>query len=77
MFKIKDLIIELSQMNKALNVLLLGLLFCNTGYAESYYFKECKISNAVTGNYIINFQKNVIEVELKVIDGSVQNFFDK
>ena len=64
-------------MNKALNVLLLGLLFCNTGYAESYYFKECKISNAVTGNYIINFQKNVIEVELKAIDGSVQNFFDK
>lgn len=64
-------------MNKALNILLLGLLFCNTGYAESYYFKECKISNAVTGNYIINFQKNVIEVELKAIDGNVQNFFDK
>ena len=24
-----------------------------------------------------NFQKNVIEVELKAIDGNVQNFFDK
>ncbi len=64
-------------MKKTLTIFLLGLLFCNIGFAESYYFKGCKISNAVTGNYIINLQKNVIEVELKAIDGKVQNFFDK
>ena len=42
-----------------------------------YYFKSCRISNAVTGNYIINFEENVIEVELKASDGRVQNFSDK
>ena len=45
--------------------------------AESYYFKGCKISNAITGNYIINLKKNVIEVELIAIDGKVQNFYDE
>ena len=64
-------------MKKFLIIFFLGLLFCNTGFAESYYFKECKISNAVTGNYIINLKKNIIEVELIAIDGKVQNFFDE
>ena len=56
---------------------MLGLLFCSTSFAESYYFKGCKLSNAVSGDYIINFDKNVIEVNLKAIDGAVQNFSDK
>ena len=64
-------------MKKILILPLLVLLFCSTSFAESYYFKKCKISNAVTGNYIINIEKNVIEVELKAIDGYVQNFIDK
>ena len=55
----------------------LWMFFCNTSVAESYYFKECKISNAVTANYIINLDKNIIEVVLKAIDGNVQNFSDK
>ena len=54
-----------------------SLLFCNTGFAESYYFKECKISNAVTGDYIINLDKKIINVTLKAMDGNVQNFSDK
>ena len=64
-------------MKKILILLPLWLLFCNTSLAESYYFKECKISNVVIGNYIINLDKNVIEVVLKTIDGNVQNFSDK
>ena len=64
-------------MKKVLFTIFLGLLFSNFSYAESYYFKNCKLSNAVTGNYVINIQKNVIEVELKRTDGVTQNFSDK
>jgi len=58
-------------------MLSLSLLFCNTSFAELYFFNECKLSNAVTGNYTINIEKNVIEVTLKTVDGKVQNFTDK
>ena len=64
-------------MKKTLIMLSLSLLFCNTSFAELYFFNECKISNAVTGNYTINIEKNVIEVTLKTVDGKVQNFTDK
>ena len=64
-------------MKKNFIILFLSLLFCDTAFSESYHFKQCKISNAVMGNYIINVEKNVIEVELKTIDGNVQNFSDK
>ena len=64
-------------MKKTLIMLSLGLLFCNTSFAELYFFNECKISNAVTGNYTINIEKNVIEVTLKTVDGKIQNFTDK
>ena len=64
-------------MKKFLIIFFLSLLLCNTGFAESYFFKECKINDAVTGNYIINLEKNIIEVELKSQDGVVQNFSDK
>ena len=50
-------------MKKVLVVVFLSLMLCKAGFAESYYFKECKISNAVIGNYTINLQKNIIEVE--------------
>ena len=29
-------------MKKSIAVLLLSFLFCNAGYTESYYFKDCK-----------------------------------
>ena len=64
-------------MKKALTILLLSFLFCNTSVAESYFFKGCKISNTVSGNYIINVKKNIIEVELKNETGLIQNFSDK
>ena len=56
---------------------ILGFLLSNGAYAESYFFKNCKLSNAVTGSYIINLQKNIIEVELTRNDGVTQNFEDK
>ena len=69
--------VELLYMKRFLIIFFLSLLLCNTGFAESYFFKECKINDAVTGNYIINLKKNIIEVELKSQDGVVQNFSDK
>ena len=64
-------------MKKIFFAILLTFLFSNNGKAEPYFFKKCQLSNAVVGNYIINLQKNVIEVELKRQDGVVQNFSDK
>ena len=64
-------------MKKIFFAFILVFLCSNNAYAESYFFKNCKLSNAVVGNYIINLEKNVIEVELKRQDGVVQNFADK
>ena len=76
-FKIKNLTIKSACVKKILTTLLLSLLICNISFAESYYFKACKLSNAVVGNYVINFDKNVIEVNLQALDGKIQNFSDK
>ena len=64
-------------MKRTLTTLLLGLLISNVVLAESYYFKGCKLSNVASGDYIINFDKKVIEVTLMATDGRVQKFFDK
>jgi len=64
-------------MRKLFFIILLNAFFGNIVYAESYYFKGCKLSNAVLGEYVINIDKKVIEVTLKSIDGRVQNFSDK
>jgi len=64
-------------MKKNLLIILLILLFSNTSFAESFFFKNCKISNLVIGNYTIDIEKNLINVELKAKDGQVQNFSDE
>ena len=64
-------------MKKIFVFLLFSSLFCNSTLAESYFFKECKLSNAVLGSYIIDLKNNVIQVNLKSIDGKTQNFSDK
>jgi len=56
--------------------MLLSLMFCNIGFAESYYFKECKLSERVSGNYLVDFEKNLINVTLKATDGTVQQYTD-
>ena len=58
-------------------IILVSTLLSNTSFADMYFFKECKISNAVMGSYIIDLKKNIIEVELKTADGATQNFSDK
>ena len=63
-------------MKKIVVWLFLYLFFSNTSLSESYYFKECKISNVVKADYIIDLNKNVINVNLKAIDGKTQNFSD-
>ena len=64
-------------MKKTLIILLLSLLCSNTVFAESYYFKGCKLSNVATGDYIINIDKKVVEATLMAADGRVQKFSDK
>ncbi len=63
-------------MKKIFFILFLVFFNSNYGFAESYYFKNCKISNVVSGSYTINIKKNTIEVELKSADGNIQNFSD-
>ena len=58
-------------------MLSLNFLFCNVVFAESYFFKGCKISNAVTAEYNINVDLKVVQVTLRALDGKVQNFTDK
>ncbi len=53
------------------------MLLSDSSFAESYYFKECKLSNAVSADYVINIDKNVIQVNLRSLDGATQNFSDK
>ena len=64
-------------MKKVPLIIFLSLLLCNTGFAESYYFNKCKLSENASGDYLIDFDKNVIKVTLKTIDGIVQELTDK
>tara|TARA_Y100000590_G_scaffold455200_3_gene603371 strand:+ start:2393 stop:3175 length:783 start_codon:yes stop_codon:yes gene_type:complete len=64
-------------MKKVFFIFLFILYFCNPGLAETYYFKECKISEELFGDYIIDFNNNIIEVNLKSTDGASQKLLDK
>ena len=45
-------------MKKLLFIIFLSLIFCNTAFTESYYFKECKLSENASGDYLIDFDNN-------------------
>ena len=64
-------------MKKNLLIIILTLLFSDISFAESFFFKNCKISNLVIGNYTIDIEKNLINVELRAKDGQIQNFSDE
>ena len=64
-------------MKRIFFTLFLILTFCNNGFAESYYFKGCKLNENVSGDYIIDIDNNLINVTLKATDGRVQKFTDK
>ena len=64
-------------MKKTIIIIISSFFLCSFSYAETYYFKNCKISTAVIGDYTINLEKNVINVELTASSGEKQNFNDK
>ena len=47
-------------MKKVLITLLLSLVFCNIGFAETYYFKECKLTEILYADYLIDIDKKII-----------------
>jgi len=63
-------------MNKVFATLCLTLI-CNTGFAESYYFKKCKLSDELSGDYILNLDKKTIEATIVRTDGAVQKVTDE
>ena len=54
-----------------------SIFFCNPSFAETYYFKGCKLSNVATGDYIINLDKKTVQATLKATDGRTQTLYDK
>ena len=64
-------------MNKILAIFFLSIVFCNTAFAESYYFKECRLSSELEGDYLLDFEKNVIKIQLETSEGSYQEWEDK
>jgi len=58
-------------MKKILLISVLNLLFHNISFAENYYFKQCKINEIISADYIINFDKNVIQVNLNNLQEKV------
>ena len=63
--------------SKILITFFLTLMFCNPIFAESFYFKECKLSENTFGDYLINFEDNVVEATLFTADGQRQEINDK
>ena len=63
-------------MNKIFISICFILLFYNTSFAESYYFKGCKLDGNITGNYIIDIDKEIINVKLEAADGNFQKLTD-
>ena len=64
-------------MKKIFITLFFGFILCNISFAESYYFKECQLTEKASGDYIIDFDNNVIRVSLKATNGNYQEFTDK
>jgi hypothetical protein len=62
---------------KKILILFLSLFFCNLGFAESYYFKDCALNPNATGNYLIDLENNAIIVILKAKDGTSQQLIDE
>ena len=64
-------------MKKVLAIFFLSLMFCNAVFAESYYFKKCKINEKISASYLIDLNKNEIHVNIKPKDGAIQKITDK
>jgi len=64
-------------MKKIFFTFFFSLLTFNIAFAESYYFKNCKLSETASGDYLIDLEKNKIYVVLKSDDGRKQEFIDE
>ena len=65
-------------MKKILLTFFLTLLFCNQGFAESYYFKKCDLSKEHFADYLIDLDNKIINVSFLIKkDGSTQEWTDK
>ena len=64
-------------MIKKIFILFLLLILSDNAFAESYYFKNCKLSSTVIGDYIININEKKIETTLTASNGTIQNFSHK
>ena len=62
---------------KILFIFFLSSIFCGIGFAESYYFKECQLSENAYGDYLIDFEKNEIKVNLKTTGGTSKELTDE
>ena len=60
-------------MIKKIFILFLLLILSDNAFAESYYFKNCKLSSTVIGDYIININEKKIETTLTASNGTIQN----
>ena len=49
-------------MKKTLIQFFIILILCNTAFAETYYFKECKLSEKYLTNYSIDFDEDIINI---------------
>ena len=64
-------------MKKFILTFLLTIIFGGSGFADNYYFKGCKLSDLLSGNYIIDFEANVIKETLVPLNGTPQTLTDK
>ena len=64
-------------MKKFVLTFFLVLIFCSSGFANNYYFKGCKLSDLLSGDYIIDFETKVIVLTLIASNGTSQTLTDK
>ena len=57
---------------RTLLLLLFFIFYCNSVFADSYYFQNCKLTKDISGNYVINLKKNEVHTILKKIDAPTQ-----
>ena len=64
-------------MKKILIFFAVYILLSVSSFGESYYFKGCKITENINADYLINFEKNIINAKIVAENGKFQKFEDK
>ncbi len=53
------------------------ILLSVSSFGEAYYFKGCKLAENINADYLINFEKNIINAKIVAENGKFQKFKDK